>query len=543
MGHVTRGGAFTSKPLNTTRIPIETRAVFRSPRIRIETAAVIVTAVIAGAIAVFYYVNFFNWPLAEEYIYATWYRLFFSDQIDLTQILLSHQGPHPMAVELGLGLGLMRVFGIGIDSLTVGNYLLLLAAAILLAWRVSRDVKAAYLKVAVWPLMLILVFHPIQTDSLLKPADLGWLLVSFLLVTDAVAIERFRTPMAAVPGAILGAFCFAQGSLLSLIAALHSLLLPRSLKSRTTGAAGFATMFAAVVILSVHKQFGQSDAMDAVNVSAGILPLASYFVELLGSLFGARVPAILLVLGGALLVTAAAFVVWLPRKALLASDRIALCLIAYSMLAVGMFAVGRYHFDLPWVLARFHAAVLVAPFAIGVAILALRHIDRGGRIGWAELALVLTSVISALPYGIERARESRQQREAAMMLSCRGELSALMLHSINGVPLDDNEVEDDLPELRPLCRQTISRATMRMLPLPPLFTAKIQKDASSQAPLETLWLVYLYHFDLQNAMPFGRPDTPKQLLDWGRNDARNGSGYDPNLKAFQAYFSSVSSSD
>jgi hypothetical protein len=528
--------------LRRPRIRIESHDVLSSARIRIETlAAVILTSVIAGAVAAFYYVNFFNWPLAEEYIYATWYRIIFREHADPTQILFAHQGPHPMAVEIGLGLGLMRLSGIGIASLTAANYFLMLAAAIVLAWRVSRDLNAAPLKAAVWPLMVILLFHPIQTDSLLKPADLGWLLVSFLLVTNAVAMERFRTPIAAVPGAIVGAFCFAQGSLLSLIAASHSLLLPRSLRARIIGAAGFAAMFAVVVTFGIHKQFGHSDAMDAVNVSVGVLQLAAYFIELLGSLFGSRSPSVLLVLGGALLTIAVALMVRLPRKTL-ASDRIAFCLIAYAMLATGMFAVGRYHFGLPWALSRFHAAAFVAPFAIGVAILALRLIDRGGHIGWAVLALLLTSVISALPYGIERARESKEQREVAMTLSCGGYLSPLLLRSINGVPPEDQEVADDLPELRHLCGQTISKATARMLPLPPLFAAKIAKDPSAQAPLETLWLIYLHHFDLQHAMPFGPPDTPKRLLDWARNDARSGSGYDPSLKAYQAYFRSVSSS-
>lgn len=221
---------------------------------------------------------------------------------------------------------------------------------------------------------------------------------------------------------------------------------------------------------------------------------------------------------------------------MLASDRIAFCLISYAILAAGMFTAGRYHFGLPWMLARFHAAALVTPFAVGIAVLALRLVDRGNRVGWPVLALMLASVISALPYGIERARDGKEQREVAMTLSCHGELSDFMLRSINGVPLDDPEVADDLPELRHLCGQPISKATARMLPLPPLFAATIAKSPSAQAPLATLWMIYLFHFDLQRAMPFGRPDTPKRLLDWARNDARNGSGYDPNLKAHQAYF-------
>ncbi|MBS0640626.1 MAG: hypothetical protein JSS43_12180 [Proteobacteria bacterium] len=517
--------------------------MFPSSRIHIETfASVILASVTAGAVAAFYYAHFFNWPLAEEYIYISWYRIIFHEHGDLAQFLLAYQGPHPMVVVGGVAVGLLWLFGPGITVLTIANYLLMLAAALLLAWRVSRDLHTAALRATIWPLMVILCFHAIQTDSLLKPADLGWLIVSFLLVVNAVAMERFNTPLAAAPGAVIGAFCFAQGSLLSLIAAMHSLLMPGALKARTAGAAGFATMFAATALFVIRKQFGPSDSMDAVDLRAGIVPLLVYGVDLLGSLFGTRSPALLLVLGCGLLLTAAILTLRLPRT-MLPSDRIALCLMGYALLAVGMFAAGRYRFGLPWALARFHAAAFVAPFATGLAILAVREMDRRERIGWGALALVLASVISALPYGFQRAGESKQQREAAMTLSCQGHLPPVMVRSLNGVPLEDPEVEDDLPDLRSLCGQPISNRTKAMLPVPTAFATRIAADASAQAPLETLWLTYLHRFDLQQAMPFERPDTPQRLLDWAREEARAGGTFHLSLKAHQAYLRALPAGD
>lgn len=513
--------------------------VSRKPLTRIETAvAAFLTVLVAGAVAVFYHAHSFNWPLAEDYIYLTFYHFIVGEHGELSQILLLHQGPHPMAVEIGLGIALMRIFGVGVVSLKITNYLLMLTAALLLALRVSRDLKTVLLRIAVWPLMVILFFHPIQTDSLQKPADMGWLLVSFLLVADAVAIEYFKTPAAALPGAIIGTLCFAQGNLLSLVAALHSLLLPGPWKKRVGWAVALVVMFAAVGVFSMRIRFGHSDAMDVVNVSAGVVPLARYFVELLGSLFGSRSPLVLIVLGLALIAIAVAFIS-ARFKATLAADRIAFCMIAYGLLATVMFTAGRFHFGLPWVLSAFHASALIVPFAVGIAILAMRLADSGNRGGWVVLAFMMTSVVTALPYGLQRARESNEQREVAMTLSCHGGLSEDMFRAVNGVPPDDPEAQDDLPELRHLCDQKISEATAHMMQLPQSFQTIIAKDETARAPLEILWRLYLFHFDLQEAMPFGQQDASIRLLNWARANALSGANYDPMLDAYRPYFRSL----
>jgi hypothetical protein len=477
----------------------------------------------------------FDWPLAEDFEYFYWHQAFSVEHtIGAADILLFRNGStHPVGVQAALGLLTMRIFGLTLTPLLALNFVFILAAGSIAAIYAGRGLTSKGARILVWPLLILVFFHPTQANHLLWPFELGWMVISFLLVANAALIERYRTPLAAVPGAIVALFCSAHGELLVLTAAFHALLLP-DLRRRWSYVAGFLAAFALVLVLWADTK--------VTPPSPGAL--AIYYVSLLGSLSGCHDHALLFVLGALAIVLVGVLSTTAYKQGLDAPNRFALVLLCYGLMASSIFSLGRSKYGLDWVLDRFHAAPLLMPIAAGLTILGVRQVgDRTfARWRWAgaltALVLVLASIPATLPYAVERGRESRDQRAVAMTLTCAGKLTGYMFRIVNVTFLD--EIIPKLVVPLELCGQPIPASVEQMLQIPQTYRSLILRNEAAREPLERLWLVYLYRFDLQRALPPEDPATPSRLLVFAQNDARTGSHYQPEaLQDFAQYYSTV----
>jgi hypothetical protein len=490
----------------------------------------------------------FNWPHNEDFILAEWYRhLVLEHDWSLSQLLATHNLNHPLAFQAAVSTLLFMATGIDFIALIKTTAAMLLLTGAALSLDIGRGLSRPAARAAIVVGVPLLMFHPVQTNHLLWAFEFGWFFITCSMVWNALLIERCGVIGTAIAflTSVLAAFSSGHGFVLWLTGAAHLAL------KQTGHARAAVAMFLGAFVLNVAvlSRLAAEPSAD-IRLSAADAPgFMLYTIQLFGMPFSVRSHRWLLCLGISTIVLAAALVARSWRSGLRHEPtRIGLVLILGSVVEVVAFAIGRYKYGLAWVLSQMHAGPLLVPLLLGMLILAM---DTGestpGRTPlWSATSMLVpvflvASVISSIPYGLQRAAESQTRAALAMHVSCGDSEQKYLLERLNiGAGFYDM-IRGDLPLIRHLCGQAEPERVRRLEELPDDYASMIRKDASFEAPLRDLWQVYLAHFDLQRAFPPDKSTTPARLLEFARYDATSGSLYDPDkLLAHRQFFESYS---
>lgn len=489
---------------------------------------------------------FFDWPVADDYLFLEWRRQFFEgDERDFAGILRAHNGPHPMAVVVLVSGALFKMFNLHFTVIVFANFVLIAGMSLLVFDAARTSMRHAGTIAWLLVMCFLVAFHPTQTNHILWPFEISWYLIFFVVAYNVWLVERVG--LRAIPWMILAAliasFSSAHGIWAWIAVGCHILLrLDWTVLRRYTGfllcLIGFlVTLY--VVLLIVEPDVGER----RLNPSS-LMGYPFYLLSLIGGMFGIRDHRVTAVLGGAtvLAVLWCAFQSLRHRGAFLPANRVGLVLMLNSALMLATFSFGRYHFGLDWAFASFHAAPLIMPMLLGICVfsIGMSDVSQGTRRQRAVpvllIGFVLAGFVSSLGYAVQKGRDVLLQRALAMQFNCSTDSSPYLRAAISGLATDDMLVRNQ-GYLRHLCTDQLPRSARKLLTYPPLFSAMAQDDPAAAAPLRKLWEVYLTHFDLMRAFDLSDSSSAKALLLWARQDAKTGSRYAPgHLGEYAAYF-------
>ncbi|HEY0184911.1 MAG TPA: hypothetical protein VGC09_19090 [Rhodopila sp.] len=478
----------------------------------------VVGASLLLAVGAFLYRYSFNWPFTDDINTIIWYKRFFlSHELGLFDLLRAWDNSHPVGVQALVTTLLLKAFGINLVAILTFSVALITLSSVVLYRGANQYLNSPLARVAFWPMLILMVFHPTQMEHLLWPFEVGWFLVNFILFSNAVAFERYG--IAALPmivmGCLIASFCSAQGSLLWFVAGAHCLIRP---KFACRGALGLAfisigILGAAAILHRVGSQAGEYSL-----AGTDVLGLPWYALLLLGGIFGVHGHAALGVLGLTLVCVVILMGLQLYREARFGPpERIAITMVLASALFVMSFSVGRSKFGIDWATSTFHDAPLLVPFMVGVLILSLR-LFPGHWLALIAVVLLGASVASALPYGIEYADGWLMQRGLAMRITCDAEAPRDLIDRANGLAGYDAELNEAMPVIRPLCTDGPYGRAARLLVYPQAFRDLGLSHPESSDHLLELWRTYITRLDLLRAFPVDDPRSPTRLLDWARSD-------------------------
>ncbi|WP_237481945.1 hypothetical protein [Lichenibacterium dinghuense] len=438
---------------------------------------------------------------------------------------------HPVGAQFALLWLARRALGLDMRAF-VGLSVVVVALTAAMAARLAADARdPVAIRCAAVAACFALAFQPTQTEHLLWSFELGWFVVNAVVVADAVMTERFG-PRAVWPAAALCAaasLASAQGAFAFFAAALHQALMPAR-PGRRTAAAGLALGGVLVVAHLLWRPHASASAAARPDHAFG--GMVVYAVEVLGGQFGLRGRLPLLLAGSALL--AAAVVLLWRRRRTLRPDRLrcALVLMGFSGLCLAAFAQGRHHLGLDWATASFHAAPLLVPFALGLAVLlgappaaapTRRRLDRAASA--ATVLLLASATAAAVPYGVTRARLWAMDRGYARWATCSGAVPELVAARGSGVDYDLAGFALVRPLATQMCAAPAGPLEAALVRRPPLFDALAAGRPEVDRALDALWQDYATDPKLQLAFKPWRSDTPVRLLAFA--EAEKGSEIEP----------------
>ncbi len=474
-----------------------------------------------------------DWSYNDDWATLRWFADADAGHLGSAGLLDLWNNEHPVDTQFAT-LWLARlVVGLDMRAFAVLSAAVVAATAMgatTLATDASASVVARCAAVAA---CFALAFQPTQMEHLLWSFEIGWFLINAAVVADVVLTERLG-PRAIWPVTALCAaasLASAQGAFAFFAAAFHQALMPAR-----PGRRGAAVLLALGGLVAVAHLFWQphpstSGPAEPDRNLGGIMIFA---LEVLGGLFGVRgrVP---LLLGGASLVAAAALLLWMRRRTTRPDRmRAAIVLMAFSALCLGAFARGRHHLGLDWATASFHAAPLLVPFTLGLAVLlgapafaapAVRWLDRSA----AALAVLLlaASTAAAWPYGLTRARLWAMEQGYARWASCSREVPEIVAARGSGVGYDLAGFTALRPLASTMCAAPAGPLERVLVRRPPLFDALSAGRPEVDDALATLWQDYATDLELQLAFKPWRLDTPTRLLIFAKANAEKGSEVDP----------------
>ncbi len=474
----------------------------------------------------------FNWPQAEDFFILDWYRrAFVVSDLRISEIIGWANGPHPIGALVLLVLGIEKIFGVGLTAVLLVAYGMLICSAAALAWLASRDLPEVGLKIAVWAILPLAIFHPMQTNHLLWPFEICWFLITTSLVLSLVLNEvggRWGPWLSIMP-CVVAMFSSAHGSLLPLFMVVQLLLLPHLGRvNRSILVAIYLAIFVAGRIWL--PDYGRPFSWPQ-NVGIGAFLI--YCFQLVGGMFGYREPRLVFCLG-VLTVVICAIPLFFVRSSMKPSARVGLLLVLAGTLFVGTFALGRVAYGLPWALSGFHVAPLMAPFWLGTILISANVISR--RWEWqikvpAFLAIMLIaiSILTSAFDAHARAVNIRINRAIGMVKTCEGNSPDYLLAAVNALPGNLYLLRSTEPLLRQyLCTREIP-ASVRGLIFPESYKSLVGENSELEGPFATLWNVYISHGDLMQAFPIEKASTPCNLATFAFRNAQSGSKYEPAL--------------
>jgi len=477
----------------------------------------------------------FNWGMNDDFAFVDWYRDFLvNHKMSLWTLLSIRDGPHPIGSEALLSVGIFALTGFSFTVLVIANFSLVALGSLLVAVNCAGEWKTKSAYILSFVAIPALAFQPTQTNHLLWPFELGWFMITFLLMMNICLLEWLRAHglLLVALSCLVATFCSAHGVFLWLLAAAHCLLL-RDIGRRFVWAAFLVAAFLIAVVLVSNANDASVKWLQAVDIS-------KYFIDLYGSLFGIRDMPLLLALGVTLLGMLAACGLALVRYPLGRIERTGLILVLGSLMFVAAFSLGRFKYGLPWVLDRFHAAPLLMPFGLGLALLSLRIFDIPAfskAIAIFPCLFLLASTITSAPYALQRARESLVSRAVAMHLSCTPGTDETILIAANSLQGNVDLMRRSLPTLQPLCAAAMPKQVDALLEFPQTFADMIVANAEAVQPLHALWDAYITHDDLMRAFPIADPHSALRLLAWAHDNARSGSKYGNGLlRKYESFF-------
>jgi len=486
----------------------------------------------------------FNWPIFEDFIIFDVYNKYVvTHDIDTYGLLFStFNVVHPIGFQ-SLVTSLM-VSAFGPNAIAMVYFIAVLnGLCALFLYLAIRCEKSRGINLLFFPLIILLLFHPTQTNHLLWPFELGWFLITAFAFANIYCIERFgaRALPLIVLTASCASLCSAHGIFLWLGAAFQFFLKAKKPQAYIAPALLLIAFFISVWLLKKHMSSAEG------GFSLHELPqLFIYTTHLYGSIFGIRDPQLLLPAGLCLEALAAIQIglMLFRRGPLSALERTSLTLFFTSFLMLAAFGIGRMQNGLPWVLDKFHAAPLIVPTLVALAVAAGARLEGKGLLVWGRRGLAAVtvvflgaSIVSSLPFMTTMGSEARLHRGLAKHITCSHEASPYLLELINGGPGYLDLIKRDMPLLEPLCAQAVPQDIADAAAFPAAFSEIISRNPAAEEPLKTLWEVYLSHFDLRRAFGAVPAQTPSLLLDFARQDARTGSRYESvALKRHQDYF-------
>ncbi|MFL6799351.1 MAG: hypothetical protein ACJ8F3_18290 [Xanthobacteraceae bacterium] len=500
--------------------------------------------VLLGIIVSFVYVYSFNFPQADDFIFADWYRRFSSGEMRVWDLLFERNTSHPVAVMAAIVIALSSLVPINFSLIVGLNVALLLSTQLAIVRAVSPWLSPRLRSLAP-VLLLLVVFHTSQTNHVLWPFELCWFLITFLLVLNCWMIERiaprwlpltFAAALAASLSSAHGIFLWPTAALLvglkygrgqRVMIAAHLL--------------GFAIW--ALIILHIKP-------VEEGHASLGQVPqLALYVLELFGgTAFAVRDPTTALAFGIALFGFCAAMVVlaWASQP-LTSGLRVGIVLMASSFMMAIAFALGRYQHGLAWALYRFHAAPQIMPLVAGLLVLALALLDRTQSrtlrsVCAVILVVAVASSLSGVRYALSRADESRTSRATAMHYTCEDKSSYLyaVLNGFSPAPGGADVVRRTMPYLCHLCGQPLPHRARVLSEFPPRFAELVLQNDGYAQPLRDLWEAYVASPFLQRMFWIEDGGAADRVIEFAKSNASQGTPhYADKLKPHESFFSSL----
>ena len=422
----------------------------RSPR-----AGLGLIALSGIAFSLAYLCFFFNWPRNDDLQLVELVTDWNAHSMTLRDVLASRNAEHPIGMQALAHLAIFETFGENYKFIVLFNDLILIISAATLFVAV-RSHFSSVLSIVIAFVITLILFHPVQTDSLIWPYQTGWFLINLAFIINICLIERFAWK--SLPLLVLSATC-------ATLSSRHGIIAWPVMAVQLALLGGWRNWVAALIMF-----IGLAAALVAVpSTNTTSLPgiadaggFVVYVISLVGGAFGDRDPERAFGLGAVLLACAAIPVGKFGLQAARAGrapdamDRVALSLMLAAGLCVAAFALGRYAYGLPWALDRFHASTMMSPFLLGVVIWWTRAADvvQGARRAAAALPvlLIVMSAVNALAFARERSRDDYRQRALAMLAMCSVEApSTYLLNSIHGLSLDEEIVKRNMKALKGLC--------------------------------------------------------------------------------------------
>lgn len=487
----------------------------------------------------------FNWAHNDDFLLVEWYRhIFLIGDYGLKEVLSIRNGNHPLAFQAVASGFIFKIFGVNFTAIIFFDAVLLICAALTLSWLLSGYLSSNLALAICWLEVLLIAFHPVQTDHLVWAFEFGWFFINFALIANSCLLEKFgpkALPWIAIL-CLLGSFSSAQGSVLWLCMAIHLFL--RNDRVRVWGGLACLSVFLInIVVVMLMTPSGEG----RLTFSDGPAFLV-YMLQLMGTLYCIRRPTILLLLG---ILTIFVLISPFVRKGQSAEfnggERVSICLIVAGAVGFLFFGKGRFQYGLPWAINDMHFGPLWVPLLLGtVGISLLRYegaLQRGNKhplLALFPCLYILLSVFASLPYANERGIESQTKAGLGMYFACAEQQSPYLVENLNITKGYLSFINEQLPVMRGLCTAPKQKALIAMIELPCLYSLMIAREPKDEAPLRDLWDVYRTHFDLYRAFPPLERGSARRLLEFAKNNARIGGGYAREmLDSHESFFSAV----
>lgn len=504
--------------------------------------------VFSAAFFVFFLVrifgNAFNWPQVDDFLILDWYRKFsVTREYSLYDLITIKNGPHPVGLQALLSVLVWLVTGPNFVVFPILNVLIVGVASclVMLSVRAENSVVRWIFPVAVVAILL----HPIQANHLIWPFEFGWFLVTLFVALNVWLIERYGA--AAWPWLILvsamASLSSGQGAFAWFLVAIHVVARERNWKSLLVSAV-FLVLF---VFVSLRLAQGGSGLQ--VIATKGWPDFILYLIQLLGSTFGSRDPAVCARLGGLMifLPLLSLSCSWYLTRTLTPMARVGSVYFFAAITMTAGFGFGRFQYGLPWALDTFHAGPLLVPMSVAALCLgcdlfahAVQSRKRFVSVAVVTSLFPLASVVTATPYSTVRFEEQNTARALAMHVACFDKPDERRLLATSYLAAHRMLVLDNISLLMPMCVRDVPARSQKLLTFPQGLVRAAAGDARKREALEALWQIYQTHLDLKRAFNMNNPDFAHKLVEFAKNDAATGSQYAPEaLRQYAEVFMAI----
>ncbi|MFG1395492.1 hypothetical protein [Roseixanthobacter pseudopolyaromaticivorans] len=478
----------------------------------------------------------FNWPYIDDFNIAKWYDELYISKTNtvFNMLFFTRNGPHFVGLFSVISAAIFHFYGIDYTKIVLCSLFCLFLSSILIYFTVRKSFEGR-LNLALPIIIVLLIFQPTQIKHILWAFELSWFLVTLFLFLNLYLVERSGKWIVLTPFfALLACFCSFQGFFLLPTLALHLAL-------KKTAPYRLALIILSLAVFVIMIAASLRSSADSTHVSLQQAPaIAMYTISVIGGTFGLRDPTASFLLGLGILACAATLCVSVARKVfdLSVVDRVALVLVGASLLMIAAFSLGRFQYGLPWALFSFHAAPLLIPMLLGIALWSMNQtMVSGSAIMVLPAVYVLASWVVAVPYAVKFAASFRDRQQVALVITCTPTTSLEYATRVNIGSLDFiSLVESTLPILKPLCAQPLPERVVRMATFPELYNQIIAKNPDARGPLEALWQLYFTRADLVEAFQVESPTRAKDLLNWAISASRTETLFGGDQRPYQSYF-------